>query len=193
MSLCLCSALFPVACGRGTPVAQHGSGAGYDSLSVYAEFTWLPEMETMRVSVYPESTVVVRRDSSDSVLSAVRKPNGDTARGRLDSARTGFGRLSPGEYRKEQVIDGTRIRVRHRGLEIFCDNCLHDFVLEAAGVAVPGHTGTERKLRHLVNQVSELAVLAEGTPKRKQQILELVVDRKAMRDTTRSYELGRLP
>jgi hypothetical protein len=177
-------------CSRTSERPRLGSGAGNDSVSVHAEFEYLPEKTRMQVSMYPESTVVVRTDSSDSVLSATRRANVDSVRARFDSVRTRFAQVKPGEYRKEQVLDGTRIWVRHRGLEVFCDNCLHDFVLEAAGVAVPAHSGTELKLRALISAVSDLAVAIEGKPPVPKRILELVVDKKAMKDTSRSYELG---
>jgi len=192
---CACLGLAACAafrCARPLP-ARQGEGAGYDSNSIYAEFVYLPEKESMRVSACPESTTVVRSDSGDSVLSRHTRRNSDTAAAMLDSARQWFERVAPGEYRRDHVIDGTRIRIRHRGQEIYCDNCLHDFVLEAAGVAVPAHSGAEQKLRELVRQVSELAAAAEGQPKKKRMLAEIVVDKRAMRDSTRSYELGKVP
>ena len=179
-------------CAADSRQPRRESGVGYDSLSLYAEFTYLPHKETMRLSVYPDSTTLTRRDSSGSLLSTARVANGDSARLRLDSARAYVARLRPATYRKEPVLDGTHILIRSDGAELFCDNCLHHFVLEAAGVDVPRHSATDLLLRTLVRQVSELAMAAEGPPAGRQPLLELVLDKRAMRDTTRSYEVDTL-
>lgn len=164
---------------------QDGAGRS----AVVTEFLYLPDEERMVVTATAESTVVERWNAADSCLATVRKANGDTARRTFDSLLTAFERVEPGEYEKAGVIDGTRIRIRRGDSEIFCDNCLHDFVLEAVGVATGGTPRSAYLIRDVVKCVNELALLAEGVHEKGMRRTTVILDKRMMDDTTKAYEI----
>ncbi len=166
---------------------QRANGA--EASAVVAEFLYLPDEERMVVTATAESTVVERWNAADSSLGTVRKANADSVRQRFDSLLTAFRRVEPGEYKKEQVIDGTRIWIRYRGNEVFCDNCLHDFVLEAVGVATGGAPRSAWLIRDIVRHVNELVMVAEGGHEKGMRRTTVILDKRLMDDTSKAYEV----
>lgn len=182
--------LFSIGCRTGgQPESAVDHGPGKDSLSAWAEFEYLKDSTRMVVTVTRDSTIVDRRNSADSCVSLVRTANGDTARRHFDSLRVAFGRVKPGEYRKEHVIDGTRMRVRHDGQEVYCDNCLHDFVLEAVGVATGGAPRSAYLIRDAIGYITDMVLLAEGEHRKGMSKVHVIVDPRQMKDSTRAYEV----
>jgi len=143
----------------------------------------------MVATLTPDSTVVERRNAADSLLASVRRANTAEADSHYDSALHYMGKVAPGEYRREHVIDGTRIRLRHRGAEVLCDNCLHDYVLEAAGATGNKVPSSAETIRGIVRHVSSMVMLAEGKSTKGMRVLAVTLDRSQMKDSTRSYQV----
>lgn len=73
---------------------------------------------------------------------------------------------------------------------ILCDNCLHAFVLEAAGASGGGSSGPEQDIREVVRLMSAVATRVDpGKPRRGIKLVTLTTDRSQMKDSTRQYEV----
>jgi hypothetical protein len=168
---------------RCEPAQQQQGAAGRDTAAVFAEMLFLPSKEKTRVNITADSTTVKRLNGADSVLSDTVVAHGRRARGHYDSLLAVLDDIPAGEYRKDGVIDGSRILLRRGGKEVLCDNCLHDYVLEAVGVP-PGYISRNTaRIKEAVRHVNEMVTLAEGGHDRTYRRVEVVVGKQDTADT----------
>ena len=153
------------------------------------EFLYLLSEERAKATLCADSTLVVRRNAADSVLSDTRKATSAQARAQFDSLLIALARVEPGTYRKENVIDGTRIWLYHGGDTVFCDNCLHDYILEAAGADGGRPPGGAEDIKDAVARASEMIAHAEGRHVKGMKGVKIIVDKSKMSDTSRAYEV----
>jgi hypothetical protein len=165
------------------------SSAGQDGRSVLAEFVYQRTSEKAFVTVRTDSIIIERRDKNNILLSLVRRAVGDSVRPQFDSLLVALDRVQPGIYRKALVPEGTQIRVRFRGEEVFCDNCLNDFILEHAGAPALNQSGDVRAFRDAVGHLSELMITAEGQRLKPRTWMTVTLDKDKMKDPKRSYEV----
>ena len=170
------------------PDASERSDTTGDSC-VVVEFLYLPSEERARATLCTDSTLVIRRSAEDSTLSDVRKPTSKEGRVHHDSLLTALARIRPGTYEKDHVIDGTRIWLYHKGDTILCDNCLHDYVLEAAGAAGGMPPRGAEDIKDAVAHASEMIILAEGRHAKGMKSVKIITDKSEMKDTGRAYEV----
>jgi hypothetical protein len=164
-------------------------GLGAGSTGVFAELLFLPSEDKTRVSLTRDSTGVERLNAADSVLSDTIVAHTGRGREHYDSLLGLLAEIPAGEYRKDHVIDGSRILLRHAGKEVLCDNCLHDYVLEAVGVP-PGHISRSvSRIKEAVRHVNEMVTLAEGGHDRTWRRVEVVVGGQGSGDTASDYEV----
>jgi hypothetical protein len=150
-----------VLCGGQEEPAQEKKPASSSEPLVSANLIYLPDKGKTAVSVFPESSLVVRTTMDDSTLKRTVRGLDDTLAPVIDSLRMLLERLPEGRREKTGAIDGTRIEISYRGKEIVCDRCLHDYVMREIGIDAANPPKSLRGMRAAVRLINDLVVLTE--------------------------------
>jgi hypothetical protein len=126
-------------------------------------FLYLPDSARTEFIVRGDSCSLKRFDAHDSVLSSHDTVLADSVKALSDSLLALLETVAVGTYAKEQVLDGTRIWIRWRGKEVYCDNCLNDYIRQALGLSAP--TVTNQNLEIIKNAVGMINVIIAAVEK----------------------------
>ena len=129
--------------------------------SLVVKFLYRPSEKKLMVVLHDSSILIQRFNHNDSLVSECRDMLDTTHTGIRDSLFHALNHVSEGEYRKENVFNGTRITVGYGKKEIVCEGCLNDYVLEAAGRVIPRQPDDIGKLQKAVTAIQYLIGIFE--------------------------------
>lgn len=162
------SILFVVCAREQEPETQQKPASSSEPV-ISATLTYLPDKGRTKISVFPESTRVVRTTMADSTLKRTVRSLDDTLAPAIDSLRMLLERMPEDRKEKTGTIDGTRIEITYRDKEIVCDRCLHDYVMREIGIDAVNPPKGLRDMRAAVRLINDLVVLTE---RQKEQRIE---------------------
>jgi len=167
-------------CAPDKPAVRHVTPA-----PVHAEFLYLPGNDRTIADFTADSLFVERRNAKDSCLSSTRVPVSGAVVAQLDSLRRILSAIPSGTYKKEHVIDGTKITIRCGAQTLFCDNCLNDYVMEAAGAPSTPPSGPVADIREAVRLINQVILTVEKKAVAGYMRYEVVLPRGKTADTAK--------
>jgi len=156
--------------------------------SISAEFLYLPDSTVRHIGFSGDSVFVKLFQFGDTCTSRVSVHIDSIGSSFRDSIAQGMSQLSSKTYQKSGVIDGTKMWLRGDRGCVFCNNCLHDYVMEAVGVGSPGGFGGDlRYIKNIVAWFNEASAAAEAVIQRSDTAKGTIKDLKDL--YKRSYDM----
>jgi hypothetical protein len=167
----LCAFILPfIACLNQRP------HSGFTAEPVKATILYLRTKETMTAAIDGDSIFIERKNAADSVVGSTRARLKDSTAFLRDSLYKYLHRARAGKYKKRMVIDGTQIGIEQGQKKIFCDNCLHDWVLEKSGAPAGPKSRRIRPIKETVSYLNQIVSAVEEKPKEKFKRIEVVLN-----------------
>lgn len=131
--------------------------------TVAVTFVYLPDSARTELIIHGDSCSLKRYGANDSLLSSLDTILTDSSKTARDSLLGLLDSISVGAYAREHVLDGTRIWIRWGDKEVYCDNCLHDYIRQALGLSAS--TVTNKNLEKIKNAVGMINVFINSVEK----------------------------
>jgi hypothetical protein len=190
-ALTICTIILSAAsgCSNNKQSGENLIECGINLTPVSAEFVFLPEKNKLFLEVSADSIFIKRRNGRDSSLLDMRLEQSAVTRAVSDSLVCALRDVTPGSFVKKGVLDGSQITIRWAGKTVFCDNCLNDYVMQAAGNDFVVPAKRFKPLRDATQCLSQLDRIAEEVKPVNKLTTEVVVDPRRLTGATARYHV----